>query len=126
MENKSWGRKEDYPTINLEVLKGDGRTCVKCNNEYESQWFLAAMKVQFPDKCTNWSFPHYCWSRGMESMYMYPHIGENGMDRRMLYGSNSQFAIGNQYKIIDFNDLVFAGDIGEFSASEMDLSFLLA
>lgn len=126
MEIKSWGKVEDYPTLNLEVLKTDGRICVRCNNEHESQWFLAAMKVQFPDKCDNWSFPHGSWSRSMESMYMYPHVRENGMDRRMLWGSNAQFAINSHYKIVDFNDLVIATDIGEFSASEMDLSLLLA
>lgn len=120
-----WGKIADYPELNLDIFKNStGRICAKCETERESQWLLAAMKTQFPDKCRNWRFPHKVWGINRRELYLIPYI--NNVDgNKMMWCSDPSWIRRNQYEVVLFKDLILPIDIGDICPSEFGIQFLL-
>lgn len=120
-----WGDIMDYPELDLSRFKEPGSHCVRCETEHESQWFLAAMKRQYKDKSSNWSFPHDNWRRCESSghMDMFPNL--NCSDR-LRYSSDGKWADRNGYNIVTFSEAFLRQDFGEFEHEQNMFGSLFA
>lgn len=109
---------EDYEALDLSIFSEQARIAVKCESEEEAVHFLAAMKMQHPDKCENWNFPRVNW--GEDICYC---AGVHPGDKwtRMMRGGESAWE-ASDYTIIPFSTLVIE-ELFEESDQSLDLLF---
>lgn len=120
-----WGRVEDYPKLDFSaIVTGSARYTVRCETERESQWLLAAMKQQYPQKCILWDFPHDYWGRTRNGAYldMHPRLNES---HHLQYSSDGRWSENHGYVIYTFSELFGTKDLGEIKASDLNLESLL-
>lgn len=120
-----WGKIEDYPQLDFcAISEGKARYAVRCETERESQWLLAAMKQQHPERCISWDFPHQYWSRRRNGTYldMYPSLNEPG--RHLQFSGDCNWSENNGYVVYTFNELLGAKDLGEIQRNDSDIRTL--
>lgn len=107
---------EDFEPLDLSVFKERAKMAVHCPTEEEALQLLAAMKLQYPDKCETWEWPdtEFCC---YESITAYC-VGLHPEDEysRMMYGTVESFKITG-YEVIPFSDLVIEEELDESSQS---------
>lgn len=121
-----WGRVEDYPKLDFSAIAtGSARYAVRCETEKESQWLLAAMKQQYPKRCTSWDFPHGYWGRRRNGTYldMHPRINESGC---LQYSGDCNWSKDHGYVIYTFSELYTAKDLGEIETYDSNLESLFS
>lgn len=112
----------DYPNLDLSILlEPEKKLAVRFTSEDEAVWFLAAMKVQYPEKCENWTFPSSRWYGG-DSIDYFPYL--NNCDGTRMMCASGNWAEENNYTVIPFEMLTGEFDKGEIVQSDISLDAL--
>lgn len=112
----------DYPPLDFSrLLEPDKKLAVRCMSEHDAEWFLASMKVHYPRKCENWTYPKTRWCGGDHIDY-FPYLN-NCDGTRLMYASRN-WAEENNYIIIPFEELIAELDKGEIDQSDISIGEL--
>lgn len=87
--------------IKMDILLGHPGAVVRCKNEKEASQLLNYLKLNYPDKVSNWRAGRTDWAV-YEEQTVY-HVFWDHPERKMLYGSISGSVHG---KIFEFEDLL--------------------
>ena len=115
--------------INLSKLEKMGETAVRCTSAEQAEMFMDAMWEQYPHLVKG------IWTKGVTNWYEYgydkigeicykPRIVKEGYGISYCQSANTNSAIKDGYKIIEFDFLCCISDLGELTAPEFDIKSL--